>query len=66
MNADETPGSTSVRIGQIIVRDVSETHVRTAFPDCQIAAVGADFQITFELRDLKRPVSNCQRPCAGG
>jgi hypothetical protein len=52
VNADETPGSTSVRVGQIIVRDVSETHLRTAFPDCQIAAVGADLQITFELRDL--------------
>jgi hypothetical protein len=38
----------AVRIGQIIVRDV----LRTAFPDCQIAAVGADLQITFELRDL--------------
>jgi hypothetical protein len=23
-----------------------------AFPDCEIAAVGADLQITFELRDL--------------
>jgi hypothetical protein len=38
----------AVRIGQIIVRDV----LCTAFPDCQIAAVGADLQITFELRDL--------------
>ena len=26
--------------------------LRGAFPDCQIAAVGADLQITFELRDL--------------
>ena len=41
-----------VRIGQIIVRDVSEARLRTAFPDCEIAAVGADLQITFELRDL--------------
>jgi hypothetical protein len=42
----------AVRLGQIIVRDVSETTLRTAFPDCEIAAVGADLQITFELRDL--------------
>jgi hypothetical protein len=41
-----------VRIGQIIVRDVSEARLRAAFPDCEIAAVGADLQITFELRDL--------------
>jgi hypothetical protein len=42
----------AVRLGQIVVRDVSETTLRTAFPDCEIAAVGADLQITFELRDL--------------
>ncbi|HJY44498.1 MAG TPA: hypothetical protein VJ301_07730 [Propionibacteriaceae bacterium] len=41
-----------MRIGQIIVRDVSEVRLRAAFPDCEIAAVGADLQITFELRDL--------------
>jgi len=40
------------RIGQIIVSDVSEARIRTAFPDCDIAAVAADFKITFELRDL--------------
>ena len=42
----------AVRLGQIVVRDVSETTLRIAFPDCEIAAVGADLQITFELRDL--------------
>ena len=42
----------AVRLGQIVVRDVSETTLRTAFPDCEIAAVDADLQITFELRDL--------------
>ena len=41
-----------VRIGQIVVRDVSEARLRTAFPDCEVAAIGADLQITFELRDL--------------
>jgi len=41
-----------VRIGQIIVRDVSEARLRTAFPDCEIAAIGTDLQITFKLRDL--------------
>jgi hypothetical protein len=41
----------AVQLGQIVVRDVSETTLRTAFPDCEIAAVGADLQITFELRD---------------
>lgn len=41
-----------MRLGQIVVRDVSETTLRTAFPDCEIAAVGAELQITFELRDL--------------
>ena len=41
-----------VRIGQIIVRDVSDARLRTAFPDCEIAAIGADLQITFKLRDL--------------
>jgi len=35
-----------------LVRDVSEARLRAAFPDCEIAAVGADLQITFELRDL--------------
>jgi hypothetical protein len=52
MNAEETPGSMDVRIGQIVVGDVSEARLRTAFPDCEIAAVGADLQITFQLRDL--------------
>jgi hypothetical protein len=47
------------RIGQIIVSDVSEARIRTAFPDCEIAAVGADFQITFELRDLFFRASRC-------
>jgi hypothetical protein len=37
-----------VRIGQIIVSDVSEARLRTAFPDCEIAAIGADLQITFK------------------
>jgi hypothetical protein len=41
-----------MRIGQIIVRDVSEARLRAAFPDCEVAAVGADWQIMFELRDL--------------
>ena len=42
----------AVRLVQIVVRDVSDTTLRSAFPDCQIAAVGADLQITFELPDL--------------
>jgi hypothetical protein len=42
----------NVRIGQIIVRDVSEASLRAGFPDCDIAVVGPDLQITFELRDL--------------
>jgi hypothetical protein len=40
------------RIGRIIVRNVSEGRLRTAFPDCGVLAVGADFQITVQLRDL--------------
>ena len=42
----------AVRLGQIVARDVSETTLRTAFPDCEIEAVGADLQITFVLRNL--------------
>jgi hypothetical protein len=52
MSAGESSGSMGVRTGQVIVRDVSEARLCTAFPDCEIAAVGADLQITFELRDL--------------
>jgi hypothetical protein len=52
MNADETRGSVRVPTGQIVVRDVSEARLRAAFPGCEVAAVGADFQITFEVRDL--------------
>jgi hypothetical protein len=42
----------SVHIGRIVVGDLSEARLRSAFPDCEIAAVGADFQITVQLRDL--------------
>jgi hypothetical protein len=52
MSAGESSGSMGVRTGQIIVRDVSEARLRTASPDCEIAGVGADFQITVQLRDL--------------
>jgi len=52
MIADETAGSTSVHIGQIVVGDVSDTRLRSAFPDCEIAAVGTDFQIAVQLTDL--------------
>jgi hypothetical protein len=41
-----------VRIGRIVVGEVSETLIRSAFPDCEIVAVGADFQITVQLKDL--------------
>jgi hypothetical protein len=51
MNAGQSSGM-RVRTGQIVVRDVSETRLRTAFPDCAIAAVGADLQITVHLQDL--------------
>jgi hypothetical protein len=51
-HSGSAPDMNAVRLGQIVVRDVSETTLRTAFPDCEIAAVGADLQITFELRDL--------------
>ena len=39
-------------VGQIIVRDVPETRLRTGFPDCEIVPVGGDLQITVQLRDL--------------
>jgi hypothetical protein len=52
MTADETPSRTSVRIGRIVVGEVSETLIRSAFPDCEVVAAGADFQITVQLRDL--------------
>lgn len=51
MNARHTSGTRGY-IGQNVVGEVSEISVRTAFPDCDIVAVGADFQVTFELRDL--------------
>ena len=41
-----------MRIGRIVVGEVSETLIRSAFPDCEIVAVGADFQITVQLKDL--------------
>ena len=41
-----------MRVGRIVVGEVSETRLRSAFPDCEIAAVEADFQITVQLRDL--------------
>jgi hypothetical protein len=56
----------AVRLGQIVVRDVSETTLRTAFPDCEIAAVGADLQITFELRDLGNVSASGSRPADRG
>jgi hypothetical protein len=41
-----------VRIGRIVVGEVSETLIRSAFPDCEVVAAGADFQITVQLKDL--------------
>jgi hypothetical protein len=42
------------RIGQIIVSDVFQARLRTAFPDCEIAAIGADLQITFLISNTGR------------
>lgn len=41
-----------MRIGRIVVGEVSETLIRSAFPDCEVVAAGADFQITVQLKDL--------------
>jgi hypothetical protein len=51
MKAGQSSG-TPGHIGHIVVRDVPGTRLPTAFPDCEIEAVGTDSQITFELRDL--------------
>jgi hypothetical protein len=37
----------AVRLGQIVVRGISKTTLRTPFPDCEIAAVGADCRSPF-------------------
>ena len=50
MNASQNSG-TRWYIGQIVVGEVSEISLRTAFPDSDIVAVGADFQINVQLRD---------------
>ena len=50
MNARQS-SRMGMRIGQIVVRDVSETRLRTAFPDGEIAGGGEDLQITIQLRD---------------
>ena len=36
------------RIGQIVVRDVTETRLRMALPDCEIVAVGTDVLIAVQ------------------
>lgn len=41
-----------MRIGRIVVGEVSEILIRSDFPDCEVVAAGADFQITVQLKDL--------------
>lgn len=53
-----------MRIGRIVVGEVSETLIRSAFPDCEVVAAGADFQITVQLKDLADV--SVSRSCPGG